>query len=130
MRKPSATHPINLDVSVVDKTLHMELDPGAAVSIIYEKTHKKLFEDLPLQKSPIALKTYTGESMAVRGKRIVQVRYGSQEHTIPLTVVAGNGPTLLGRDCKAFSTATELEDNWSNSFRPRQGQVTGDCPAV
>ena len=98
MGKPSAAHPITLEMSVDNKTLNMELDTGAAVSIISETTHKKLFGDVPLQKSPIALKTYTGEPMAVRGQMMVQVRYGSQERTLPLTVVAGNGPTLLGRD--------------------------------
>ena len=45
--------------------------------------------------------------MAVRGHRIVQVRYGSQEHTLPLTVVAGNGPTLLGRDW-----LSQVQLNW------------------
>ena len=89
MGKPSATHPITLEMSVDDTTLHMELNTRAAVSIISEKTHK-LFGDVPLQISPIALKTYTGEPMAMRGQRIVQVRYGSQERTFPLTVVAGN----------------------------------------
>ena len=41
------------------------------VIIMFEKTHKKLFGHLPLQKFPIALETYTGEPMAVRGQRIV-----------------------------------------------------------
>ena len=67
MGKPSATHPITLEMSVDDKTLHMELDTGAAVSIISKKMHRKLFGDIPLQRSPIALKTYTGEPMAMRG---------------------------------------------------------------
>ena len=30
----------------------------------------------------------------------------------------------------AFSSATELEDNWSNSFRPWPRQITGDSPSV
>ena len=71
MGKPSATHPITLELSVDDKTLHMELDTGAAMSIISEKTHKKLFGDVPLQRSPIALKTYMGEPIAVRGQMMV-----------------------------------------------------------
>ena len=38
---------------------------------------------------------------------MAQVRYGSEEHTLPLTVVAGNGPTLLGRDW-----LSKLQLNW------------------
>ena len=107
MGKPSVNHPITVEMSVNDKTLQMELDTGAAVSIISEDAHKKLFEDVPLHRSPIALKTYTGEPMAVRGQLMVHVKYGSQESTLPLTVVAGNGPTLLGRDW-----LSQVQLNW------------------
>ena len=109
MGKPSATHPTTLEMSVDDKTLHMELDTVAAVSIISEKKHKKLFGDVPLQRSPTALKTYMGEPMPVRGQMMVQVRYGSQEPTPPLTVVAGNGRTctMLGRDW-----LSQVQLNW------------------
>ena len=36
--------------------------------------------------------------MEVCGQLDVTVRYNSQEYTLPLCVVAGPGPTLLGRD--------------------------------
>ena len=38
MGKPFATHPITLEMSVDNKNLHMELNTGAAVSIISKKT--------------------------------------------------------------------------------------------
>lgn len=44
------------------------------------------------------LKTYTGEPMPVRGETSVHVKYKDQEYPLTLTVVRGNGPSLLGRD--------------------------------
>ena len=35
------------------------------MSIISDEAHRKLFGDVPLQRSQVALKTYTGEPMAV-----------------------------------------------------------------
>lgn len=98
MGKQSTTHLITLEMSGDTKTLHTELNTVAAVSIILEKTHNNLFGDIPLQRCPIALKTYMGEHtcIAVSGQRMVQVRYGSQEHTLSLTAADGNGSTLLG----------------------------------
>ena len=40
-----AAHPITADVSVNDKLLLMEVDTGAAVSIISESTQKRMFPD-------------------------------------------------------------------------------------
>ncbi len=93
-----SSHPITVEIMVNDKMLEMELDTGAAVSIISEEARQKLFSGVSLQKSPVVQQTYTGEPMEVKGQLMVRVRYGAQEHTLPLTVIAGDGPTLLGRD--------------------------------
>ena len=58
--KPSSNHAIRLEIMVNNKTLYMELDTGAAVSIISDEAHRKLFGDIPLQRSQVALKTCTG----------------------------------------------------------------------
>ena len=42
------------------------------------------------------LKTYTGEPLRIMGEANLHVRYDSQEHTLPLVVVAGSGPSLFG----------------------------------
>lgn len=43
------------------------------------------------------MKTYSGEPLKVLGKLHVAVEYGEQHARLPLYVVAGDGPTLLGR---------------------------------
>jgi len=44
----------------------------------------------------VKLKTYTGEPLRIMGEANLHVRYDSQEHTLPLVVVAGSGPSLFG----------------------------------
>ena len=51
-----------------------------------------------LQPSDAKLKTYTGEDIQIKGKIQVDVTLQHQRATLPLLVVQGNGPTLLGRD--------------------------------
>ena len=53
-----STHPIKVKLEIQGKPVDMEVDMGAAVSIISEETYKKLFPNLNLQKVPIGLKTY------------------------------------------------------------------------
>ena len=44
------------------------------------------------------MRTYTGERIPVRGELRVHVRCGEQRAALALLVVAGDGPTLLGRN--------------------------------
>ena len=76
----------------------MEIDTGAAVSVISEQTRRKIFPNAVLSKSSVLLKTYTGELMPVLGEMNVEVKYGSQVSTLILTVIEGSGPSLFGRD--------------------------------
>ena len=76
----------------------MELDTGAAVSLISEETYRKLLPTSALKPTSVNLRTYTGQSMSVAGQIEVEVRYQQQTHTLPLFVVTGEGPSLLGRN--------------------------------
>jgi len=44
------------------------------------------------------LHTYTGEPLKILEEITIDVQYGKQSATLPLVVVQGSGPTLLGRD--------------------------------
>lgn len=78
----------------------MELDTGATLSIISEKTYNALWSELKpqLKPTPTRLRTYTGERIVVKGSINVDALYQSQQANLDLLVVAGDGPSLLGRD--------------------------------
>ena len=93
--------PIVVDITVQNKKIKMEIDTGAAVSLIsetmYRKTWKKC-EAPPLQSTKTKLKTYTGEEVPVLGTIQVEVTHGSESKMLSLVIVEGEGPSLLGRD--------------------------------
>ena len=104
-----SSNPINVPVLVNGRQLEMELDTGAAVSIISDETRKTLFADQKLRKSTLVLKTYTEEPMQVVGQLNVRVKYGVQEAKLVLVVVGGNGPSLFGRNWLKY-----LRLDWRN----------------
>ena len=91
LTEPS-TQPITVTVKIEDTPLKMEIDTGAAISIISEATRKAKFSKFKLRKSNILLKTYTDEAMMVTGQINVCVNYGEQ---VARLVLAGSGPSLL-----------------------------------
>ena len=76
----------------------MELDTGASVSLVSEKTWRKQLQEVPLQHSDTTMRTYTGEGIKVLRQVMVQIEYGIQEAKLPLLVVPGSGPSLFGRN--------------------------------
>ena len=78
--------------------VNMTLDTGASVTIISTATWHKHLPDLKLQPSNMLLKTYTGEPLKLQGEAQVTVCYKDQKFKLPLIVVKGDGPPLLGRD--------------------------------
>ena len=52
----------------------------------------------PLQPTNTCLQTYTGERISVLGSIQVEVSHNNQTKQLPLLVVKGQGPNLLGRD--------------------------------
>ena len=93
--------PVLMTVWVDGKELCMEVDTGASVSLVSEATVEKLWgkERLSqLQSSKVKLRTYTGQNISVIGSTMVKVQSGGQVEHLPLLVVGGKGPSLLGRD--------------------------------
>ena len=93
--------PVTLRVLLNDSPLEMEVDTGAAASVISEKTYWALWPKQrrpQLQDTSILLRTYTGEQLKVKGQVSVAVCYGGTTMSLNLLVVAGRGPSLMGRD--------------------------------
>ena len=105
--------PLQTTVQLEGHSFVMEVDTGAAVSLINEITYQSssFLKKLPLQLSTVQLCTYTGEKITVKGELLVIVQSGSQVHTLPPLVVPGQGPSLLGRNW-----LLKLQLNWKSIF--------------
>ena len=88
--------------------------------------------------SSVRLHSYSGESIPVVGTVNVVVKYGNQTATLPLLVVKGAGPSLLGRNWLAVikldwhdifwlqnPSLAEVLDKHKAVFEPGLGKVTG-----
>ena len=116
----------------------MELDTGAAYTIISEQSRKTHFPELKLRPSSVRLKTYTDEKIDVLGQLHVHVKYGDQDAPLVLLVVGGDGPSLLGRnwlryirlDWKKINaisnaiSADALMEKYSSLFKDELGKVS------
>ena len=71
---------------------------GAAVSVISHENQQKQFPEAIIMETAIKLRSYTGEAINIIGEKDVHVNHNMQESNLAITVVAGKGPTLLGRD--------------------------------
>lgn len=109
---------IEIPVEMNGQPILMELDTGAGLSLISLETYKKHFSDLPLEPSTTTLKTYTGHPVPVSGKITTNVQYQDQQATLPLCVVDGTGPSLIGRDW-----LTHIKLDWKNLFSVRTDNV-------
>ena len=91
--------PIQVELKVDGKPLTMQVDTGAAVSILAADTFRKLFPNANLHPSTLLLRTYTGETMKVLGELPVRVQYDQQgPMELELVVVQGHGPALFARN--------------------------------
>ena len=90
--------PLQVAMEIDSHQLLMEVDTGAAYSLISDTTFKEFWPDRRLEKSDVRLCTYSGEPIEVLGSLTVTVKYLNQESEEPLLVVKGTGPTLLGRN--------------------------------
>ena len=83
--------PIMVGMMMNGKDTSIELDTGAVVTVMSDDEYSKFkSDDLPLKKSNLALKTYTGEIVRPRGIGSVDVDYEGQKCRLPVTVVDGD----------------------------------------
>ena len=101
--------PIMLDVKLNSKPVKMELDTGAAVSVISDKDYNRYMRhNIQLCPTTKSLKTYTGQRVRPKGVCQVNVTYEGQQHTLPLYILDGEGPPLMGRQWLKY-----IQLNWS-----------------
>jgi len=90
----SKNDPLYITVTVHQKPMQMEIDMGAAVSVISESTYQNTWEKgraPSLQPSNVRLRTF----VKVMG---VEVQHKGEKKQLPLVVARGQTPSLLGRN--------------------------------
>ena len=88
-------------MSTNGKPVTMEINTGASVSTLNENAFESVFVDAKptLSKHTDAeLCTYTGQKMPVVGSCTVAVEHNNRNVQLPLLIVSGRGPNLLGRN--------------------------------
>lgn len=89
--------PYCVELKVSDRPLTLEVDTGAAVSLVPELAVSSLLSSMELQPTDVVLKTCTGESILVLGSSPVTVSYGRQKCTnLNLLIVRGTSPCVMG----------------------------------
>lgn len=105
------SQPIIIPVRLNDKNIEMELDTGAAISVISETTYKslQLQNSAIISPSDITLRTYLGEELPILGTTDIEVTYENQTVSLPLVIVKGEGASLFGRNW-----LQQIRLNWSS----------------
>ena len=129
---------IMVEPMVNGRSLPMELDTGASVSIKSQEALTKFLPSTQPKPSDIILKTYSGERLKVVGEVDVSVEYGGHpRQTLPLVVVEGDGPVLLGRNWlvnlqldwqgikKVYTGVESLLQKYDELFRDELGTLKG-----
>ena len=108
MNSIRGSDPYTITISVNNKPLEFEIDTGSGKTIMSEYIYSMSFQDIPFTSTFIELKTYSGNILHILGKLTVIIRHNDQVIDANIFVVAGRGPTLLGRDI-----LSKLKLNWS-----------------
>ena len=86
-------------VELNGKTLVMELDMGAAVSLVSEKTWSTQLNSPALQTTSLKLQSFPNRKLQVLGYCTIKAGVQNSEAVyLPLVVVKVQGPSLFGRN--------------------------------
>ena len=140
MYKIDVSHspPVQVELLLNDFKVLKEIDTEASCSVMNLQKFKELGDEKDLKETSVRLRTYTGEVVKPCGVADVRVVYEGCENSLPLIVVEGGMPTLLGRnwlqnvklDWKAIFPLTsedyplkldEMLDRYESVFRDELG---------
>ena len=93
-----STRSIVVDVEIEGHHLTTEVDTVANVSIVPKNVWDQSWSDVQVSKSPVQIRTFTGEPLTVIREALVNVQYANQEIQEKLIVVENGANPLLGRN--------------------------------
>lgn len=111
--------PIVLEVEVGRDRYSMELDSGAAISVISRDMYEKKLSAWKLRKTSVRLMGYSGQPLDVLGCIFPVLCYKGQKRSLVFVVIENGGPPLLGRNfISAFGIVFSMVNNVRSVVRP------------
>ena len=107
---------VKVPVGIEDVDFQMEVDTGAAASMISYTDYKRYFKYLALRPVNKSFHAYTSTPLDIAGQVLVDVEHNDQQMTLILRAEK-YAPPLLGR---AWMMKIRLD--WKNLFSPSDGQ--------
>ena len=111
----SRVKPLLVTLHIEGTPLKMEIDTGASMSVMSEKMFRELVPERNIQPSTLYLRTFTGEIVSPIGSAKVYVEYQNQKMQLPLIVVPGDTPSLMGRNW-----LKNIQLDWPTLFKIEQ----------
>ena len=106
--------PYHVAVYISGERVLFQLDTAASVSVVGEHIYKTQMSHFTLAPAGLSLTSYSGDPIDVLGKINVPVEYDGQSEILPLIVVGGDKPALLGRNW-----LSRLKLDWGKIFAVR-----------
>ena len=103
--------PIMIKVSVNGLATSLQVDTGAAASVLPTSLYHKSLSELPLEDATPVLQTYTSEQVKPQGQLALNVLYNSQLVEHKFLVLDAPGPALCGHDL-----LDKLRLDWAEMF--------------
>ena len=113
---------VKVPVRIEDVEFLMEVDTGAAASILCYADYERYFKYLVLRPVERSFHAYAGTPLDIAGQILVDVEHHGQRETLPLLVVRADryAPPLLGR-----SWMSKIRLDWKNLFFASNRSIQG-----
>ncbi|XP_043288459.1 uncharacterized protein [Venturia canescens] len=91
--------PWRIGIKVQNKEIEFHVDSGSEISVISEEefVNRREWSTVPLDKTQRRFKTHPGHKIEPLGVLNVEVEYQNKKLKLPLFVLPGDGPPLVGR---------------------------------
>lgn len=103
-----------VNLIIEDRSVDMEVDTGASISVIAEGMFEKLFPNIVCKQSKLSINSVSGEKLTVKGEILVRVKVNSKIFILPLVIIKSKavGIPLLGRNW-----LDKIVPNWRLTFQ-------------
>ena len=85
----NSASPILVELYINEKPLTMEVDTGAAVTVVSEQQFRRLLPQGQVSKSTVVLCTYASEIICMLGEAQLNIKYKGQSYTLTACITKG-----------------------------------------